>query len=295
MGSMKKARGFALAGALVVSSACGSGSGDSGPENSCGVTNAAVEPACNACLRAKCCDAMAACVRGSECAACIDRAGADCSLSTLSEVTAYLGCVEDDCSSECDVGAGGVSSTGGTASKATGGALSNGGSSAGTASAQGGEGGADPCAECSVSELCIVEAGGPVCVPTCRAPADCGSQNACSVLATGDTVCLPLGSGRPELCEQASDCETEACGPWADGDGAPVGPYVCVPNDAAPYHGCSGILTSCGEGYCCFTDALENQFCGRPCESAAECGGADCNEYDNSNTSCAATRGCGPL
>lgn len=129
--------------------------------------------------------------------------------------------------------------------------------------------------------------GGSTCDASCGS-ACCKIGEACVGIG-GDAQC-------EKACAKASDCPGESCAP-AVYAGVAVGPYICVPNDGAAYHGCMGLLTSCGSGYCCFTDGNMNQFCAKPCTGTdlAECGlFASCNSYSNANTTCAGTLGCGP-
>lgn len=97
-------------------------------------------------------------------------------------------------------------------------------------------------------------------------------------------------------CNVRTDCpDEEACAPWTDNKGSPVGPYVCKPNNGSAYAGCYGLLTNCGNGYCCLADAIGNQFCAFACQTSSECGNAKCIEYpDTSNTTCSSGLGCGP-
>ena len=137
--------------------------------------------------------------------------------------------------------------------------------------------------------------GGGVGGVTCATSADCPSATpCCEVTALGPSHCAAT-TDKQCRCLKGSDCSSGACAPAVDTlVGAPVGPYVCVPNDAKPYHGCSGALNACGAGYCCFTDALDNEFCGAPCDPAFCLGLTSCNSYSNAHSSCMATKGCGP-
>lgn len=115
----------------------------------------------------------------------------------------------------------------------------------------------------------------------------CGSGEACNGVSDAQQCA--------KTCASAADCPGQACAPSVTA-GQPIGPYVCVPNDGAAYHGCMGLLTSCGDGYCCFADGNANQFCAKPCTGTnlSECGLASCNMYNGDNTTCQGTLGCGP-
>lgn len=127
----------------------------------------------------------------------------------------------------------------------------------------------------------------------CSTSAECPSSTPCCMNALSGGICGPVGVYECR-CTSGSECSSKACAPAVDSSGNPSGPYVCVPNDGAPYHGCSGFLTSCAPEYCCFTDSNQNQFCSAPCSGDNQCGSATCNTYSNANTTCTGTLGCGP-
>jgi hypothetical protein len=73
----------------------------------------------------------------------------------------------------------------------------------------------------------------------------------------------------------------------------PIGPYVCKANDGGRYNGCNG-LTTCSNNLCCVTDGIANKFCASPCINDTQCGGAKCNPYNFSSSSCSGPNACGP-
>lgn len=282
---------------LLVNFVMGCSSGDSG--GACGASNPQIHPACNECLRGACCAEMSACVQGTECNACA-RGSAACSSEGEDGVVALGNCTIANCAEACGIANGGAGGTGG------GGASGTSGGTAGTAPIggtqnmpEGGAGGmgcAAPCGDdcCNANAFCFEDGGGnTACAIECEANSECPTASpVCTLFDDGISGCTE-DLGAPQRCASSIDCETGACAPNTDTAGDPVGPYICVPDDGGAYHGCSGLLTSCGGGYCCFTDAEQNQFCARPCETSAECGDASCVVYDNSNTTCAETMGCG--
>jgi hypothetical protein len=146
-------------------------------------------------------------------------------------------------------------------------------STAGTGGVATGGAGGHP-AQCVTSKDC------PGSAPCCNLVGDCSST---------ETTCT---------CKTGAECSSGACAPYevtASGSGF-LDSYVCVPNDGQPYHGCATFSVSCGTGYCCFTDSLENQFCAKPCTTAADCGSvlASCNTYSSAHTTCSGTMACGP-
>jgi hypothetical protein len=153
-----------------------------------------------------------------------------------------------------------------------------------------------PCGDdcCESGASCFDDGlGNTACAAACESNSDCPvATPICTLFDDGTSGCT-VDLGGLQRCKVAADCTTEACAPDVDSNGDPVGPYVCVPNDGGDYHGCFGALTSCGGGFCCFTDAQQNQFCARPCSGDNECGNAQCVTFDNSNTTCSETTGCG--
>ena len=203
-------------------------------------------------------------------------------------------------------GTGGTGASAGTAGAAT---MGGGGSSAGAASTAGtagkagsaGEGGATACLKCPTTccdpgAACVDDGAGNLsCKKSCDTNSDCSSSNpCCELLKDGSGVCAGNSSDVLCRCTVGAECSSKACAPNIDAQGNPVGPYVCVQNDGAAYHGCSGLLTSCGSGLCCFTDAHANQFCASQCTNDSQCGAASCITYSNANTSCPGMLGCGP-
>jgi hypothetical protein len=184
-------------------------------------------------------------------------------------------------------------------SSAAGGSRGDGGAS-GTGGAPG-SGGSPPCDTpcgsgcCTGDAVCVDDgAGNLACAEACLSNTTCPpSRPVCTLLEDGTGACT-VDIGGLQRCLSASACASGACAPNVDGEGNPVGPYVCAPNDGAAYHGCHGFLTSCGSSYCCFTDTLGNQFCATSCLNDTQCGAAHCVPYDNSNTTCSTTLGCGP-
>jgi hypothetical protein len=116
----------------------------------------------------------------------------------------------------------------------------------------------------------------------CTTSATCPTASPCC-LRTGDggAYCAadPQTPGSC-LCEKSSDCASGACALAVDSSGTPTGPNVCVPNDGAPYHGCTGNPSSCGVPYCCVADTNGNKFCALPCTSESTCGAAQCVPFD---------------
>jgi hypothetical protein len=132
----------------------------------------------------------------------------------------------------------------------------------------------------------------------CKTSSDCPSDTPCCGDLSDHPVCVAAGYVSTGLvacrCTVSAECSSGACAPKVDSDGAPVGPYVCVPNDDGAYHGCSKALSSCASGFCCFTDENANEFCSEPCTSNSQCGAASCNTYSGAHTLCGGTLGCGP-
>ncbi|MET0790089.1 MAG: hypothetical protein ABW061_01085, partial [Polyangiaceae bacterium] len=189
---------------------------------------------------------------------------------------------------------------------ATAGAPTAGSPAAGTGAAgsstDGGSGGGSECTKCpdaccALGSVCVDDGSGSLsCKKSCTGSRVCPSASPCCVLQPDGTGICGDGSepGAKCRCTNGDDCDSGACAPRTDIAGNPVGPYICVPNDGGSYHGCSGLLTSCGSGTCCFTDARDNQFCASQCINNSQCGNASCNTYSNANTTCSGMLGCGP-
>lgn len=204
---------------------------------------------------------------------------------------------------------GGVASTGGAPGNGgAGGSVSSGGTIAtgGAAPTTGGvpgTGGAPSCpvslqcgtACCNPLAVCYDDgAGNMSCAVACSRNSECpGATPVCTLFADGSSGCTP-DLGGLQRCETAADCSTGACAPNVDTSGNPIGPFICVPNDGAAYHGCHGLLTTCSAPYCCFTDGNDNQFCATACVNDSQCGAAHCRSLSNANTTCSATMGCAP-
>ncbi len=113
---------------------------------------------------------------------------------------------------------------------------------------------------------------------------------------------VPFQSNPGCLCTASSECTGSECAPMTDATGAPLGPYLCKPDDGLPYDGCTTI--SCGSGFDCWTDSNGNEFCAVTCSSSSGCpGGTQChsgtcaNYLENCGTVPARTSGlgyCGP-
>jgi hypothetical protein len=218
------------------------------------------EPSCNECMQQSCCAELTACNDAGCSLQCVPNDS--CSAATKPSATAALGCLIAHCESSCP-------------------------SAPGT----------QLCSpKCDTGSICVPSLNGARCLPKCTTSSQCPSTVPCCVFtADGQSYCDGADSSHECRCTSGSECSTGACAPFTDIIGTPSGPYVCVANDGQAYHGCSGLLTSCGAGYCCFTDGKQNQFCSKPCASSTECGaGAACNPYSNENTTCAETLGCGP-
>ncbi len=155
------------------------------------------------------------------------------------------------------------------------------------------------CAENNCSRECELNGSGGAAGSSGSSTGGASGASTCLNLQCGDDEgCLQLGDKAvcKKKCSRPTDCPNEACAPAAYA-GEPIGPYICVPNDGGAYHGCAGLLTSCGDAYCCFADSNMNQFCAKPCTGTgiAECGFASCNTYDNTHTTCSGMKACGPL
>jgi hypothetical protein len=293
---MKLAR---IAFLLLLGGCAGGGSA----ADECAATNPALAPECNTCLRGNCCAELSVCVQGTDCNACAN-SDAACTTKADKEVTAIGTCLLDRCAEACGfspVGQGGAEDGTGGGSAGTNAASGTGGIPAGGTAGTGtaGTGGATcavPCGKdcCKAGTVCVGDGlFGGTCAAECEANSECPMASpVCSLFEDGSSACT-ADMGLPQRCSAAADCASKACAPNVDAAGDPAGPYVCVPNDGGAYHGCFGLLTSCDSDHCCFTDKEQNQFCARPCTSAAECGDGKCVTYSNSNTTCSETMGCG--
>jgi hypothetical protein len=200
-------------------------------------------------------------------------------------------------------GTGGATSAGGASAGSPSGGAGAGGASAGGAGGIGmaGTGGTATCVKCPATccdagALCVDDGLGNLsCKKPCTTNSQCPmSAPCCQVLKDGSGACA-ADSGGSLLCRctTGAECTSKSCAPGQDAMGNPVGPYICVPNDGMPYDGCHG-LTTCGNGYCCFTDAKGNEFCASQCTNDSMCGAASCVTYSNANTTCGGMLGCGP-
>ncbi len=148
-------------------------------------------------------------------------------------------------------------------------------SGSGNANRDGGDtpDGGDPDADADPPpRACTTSANCPTDSPCCMRDGDGGAH--CAVDPQTPQVCL---------CEKGSECASGACSLAVDTSGTPTGPYVCVPNDGNPYHGCMGTA-SCWVPYCCVTDTHGNRFCGLPCTDPSTCGSAHCDPFDYSSS-----------
>jgi len=150
---------------------------------------------------------------------------------------------------------------------------------------------------CSEGSVCVEDdLGNKSCAQACTSSDQCSdSAPCCAVLQDGTSACVANAShGGQCRCTTGTECSSGACAPATDASGAPVGPYICVPNDGAPYDGCVGAFTDCAGAYCCVADSYGNEFCAALCVSSSTCGGAECNAYDFSHTTCGGPTACGP-
>jgi hypothetical protein len=151
---------------------------------------------------------------------------------------------------------------------------------------------------CAATERCATDSSGNAfCGRACESSGEClGGSSCCDPGPTGGHggVCMPETAEQTCLCTAASDCASNACAPSVDAAGNPTNTYVCVPNDGAPYEGCSGGLITCGNPYCCVTDTKGNHFCAIPCTGDSTCGSGHCDAFDFSASTCSGgTRACG--
>jgi hypothetical protein len=127
-----------------------------------------------------------------------------------------------------------------------------GATSGGTAGGEaGGSSGGSQCTRCpstccDAGASCVDDGSGNLsCKKDCSTNSQCPSSNPCCVLLkNGAGVCGGSSSDVLCRCTTGAECSSKACAPNIDTNGNPVGPYVCVQDDGAPYHGCSGLLTS---------------------------------------------------
>jgi hypothetical protein len=218
-------------------------------------------------------------------------------------------------------GSGGTHSTGGAsagspsggasvAGKSTGGSSAAGmtgsGGASGGAETTGGSGGTGgeatcnkcPTACCDTGSTCVDDGlGNLACKKSCTTSSQCPvNAKCCELLQDGNSVCAASDGTNLCRCTTGAECNTKACAPNLDAQSNPVGPYVCVANDGAAYHGCVGALTTCQDsGTCCFTDTQNNYFCATPCLNDSQCGAASCMTYLAKKTTCTGTLGCGPM
>lgn len=212
----------------------------------------------------------------------------------LLAVVAVLGGASTGCSSSNGSADGGIV---GRDAGATSQSSSGGGDSDGSI-ADGGCPTAQTCGSqcCDGAEVCAKDASGnPFCGRACVGGAECPMESSCCDPGpTGGKggVCMP-DIGQQCLCTKTIDCTSNACAPAVDTSGNPTGPYVCVPNDGAPYTGCHGLMT-CGPPYCCVTDSNGNQFCATQCTADSTCGAGHCDTFDFSASSCTGgSKACG--
>lgn len=192
----------------------------------------------------------------------------------------------------------GGAATAGSSSVA--GAPAHGGGGASGAPSEGGSGGAActkcPTKCCDAGATCVDDGlGNLACKKTCTTSSQCPTTQCCELLKDGTGVCAAGTGDNLCRCSTGAECSTKACAPNIDTQGNPVGPYVCVPNDGAAYHGCNGALSTCGGTDCCFIDAKANQFCVAPCLNDSQCGDAACVTYPAKSSTCAGMMGCGPM
>ena len=162
---------------------------------------------------------------------------------------------------------------------------------------------------CPSNAVCFDDgAGNKKCATTCTASSQCPDSAAtcCAPLDSGGKcanagttwACIPFGGtcNGTQVCRCAvgADCTSGSCAPHVDANTKqPIGPYVCKGNDGGLYNGCNGAQT-CSGNTCCVTDAKANKFCANACINDSQCGGAHCNPYNFSSSSCAGPKACGP-
>ncbi len=125
--------------------------------------------------------------------------------------------------------------------------------------------GNDPQAQCTTlaGQTCAAIAAEYVAVSTCCCPAgqycdESTSAWSCSPSCTSNAACAGL-TARP------------SCAPNNNGAGLVDTPYLCQPDDAAAFHGCTGSLTNCSGSYDCWTNG-HGEFCTLSCNVDADCG-----------------------
>jgi hypothetical protein len=204
---------------------------------------------------------------------------------------------------ELAAGTGGTSTTAGGSSSGgsvgTAGEADSGGS-AGMISAAGSAGAASctkcPTACCDGGAQCVDDGLGNLsCKKSCVTSSECpASAQCCELLKDGTGVCADGTGANLCRCTTGAECSSKACAPNIDAMSNPVGPYVCVPDDGAAYHGCNGPLVTCGGTSCCFIDAQKNAICVETCTNDSQCGAAACVTYPAKSSTCSGMLGCGP-
>lgn len=163
---------------------------------------------------------------------------------------------------------------------------------------------------CAAGSTCFDDgAGNKKCATVCTASSQCKDASApcCGPLDTGGKcsnsgttwACIPAtgqcsNGTRICRCTVGADCTSGSCAPHVDPISLqPVGPYVCKANGGGLYEGCNGT-TTCAGNTCCVKDSNANLFCANPCVNGSQCGGAKCNTYNFSGSSCGGPTACGP-
>jgi hypothetical protein len=152
---------------------------------------------------------------------------------------------------------------------------------------------------CASTAVCFTDgAGNKSCATLCTDSSQCPTAtNCCTPFTNGQSACLAFGVAQGQACRCTTSAECSsggACAPLTDTTGAPVGPFVCKPNDGALYDGCNGLGTTCSGNGCCVQDTNGNYFCTTTCTNASMCGNAKCNTYDFNKTTCSGPTACGP-
>jgi hypothetical protein len=156
---------------------------------------------------------------------------------------------------------------------------------------------------CSPGSECVIDSftDAGSCEQVCQQASDCGGAAPCCAAAFAGMGGAFRGYGHCEaqgidcLCSGFSDCSAlpdgGACVPLASA-GVLTGPYVCLADDGAAFHGCSAPGdpgNQCATGQACTTDAVGNQFCSTVCSSDVQCGNvgvACCAASCGSNVCC---------
>lgn len=266
-----------------------SGTGGSGDSLCVPTGTTLAELECSNCASGNCCDALVRCQNSQGCSACAANATQACQGPDADLYAALFGCVAAHCVDQCSTPAsGGSGGTGGSRASGGSGAVPNiCGSPCGT-----------DCCDLFVLEgvasECVDEGNGNLaCAQLCARSSDCPATTpVCTLFADGSAACT-VDIGGQRVCKTKADCSGDACAPSVNGKGTP-GPYVCVPDDGAAYHGCNGALTFCSSGTCCFGDSAGNHFCAPSCATDSDCSGGTCRSYDNGSSTCTSTKGCGP-